>query len=249
MNGQENEELVTGTVGLKIDDKRFEMQLTVPANAVHPRRVLPVFQQITNMFVESAVNDEEAAGRTISCKAGCGACCRQLVPVSQLEARHLSDVVAEMPAERQAEIRRRFAAALETLDQAGMLATLREPDKFPDETVRETGLKYFSLGIACPFLEDESCSIHPVRPLACREYLVTSPAENCAKPTAETVRQIPIPAKVSNAVILLSQPKEGSRYIPYVPMVLALDFAENTPDEMPSDTGPNILKRVFNNLK
>jgi Fe-S-cluster containining protein len=34
----------------------------------------------------------------------------------------------------------------------------------------------------CPFLEDESCSIHPDRPLVCREYLVTSPAELCAGP-------------------------------------------------------------------
>jgi hypothetical protein len=35
-------------------------------------------------------------------------------------------------------------------------------------------VRYFLQGVACPFLEAESCGIHPDRPLACREYLVTS---------------------------------------------------------------------------
>jgi len=52
---------------------------------------------------------------------------------------------------------------------------------------------YFALRVPCPFLEEESCSIHPDRPLVCREYLVTSPAELCAGPTQEGVTPVPVP--------------------------------------------------------
>lgn len=244
-----NDEWISGTINLTVGGKPLELNLTVPANKVHPRKMLPVLQQLTNSFVALGIADEENAGRSVSCKAGCGACCRQLVPISQIEARNLSEIVAEMPLERQTEIRRRFAEIIEQLETADLLEKLREPDKFSDMTAQELGKHYFALGLACPFLENESCSIHTTRPLACREYLVTSPAENCAQLSAGTVRGVPIPAKVSNAVVLLSQPKSDSRFIPFVPLVLALEFAAETPDEMPSETGQNILKRVFANLK
>ena len=45
-----------------------------------------------------------ARGEAISCKAGCGACCRQLVPVSETEAHHLRDVVEAMPEPRRAAV-------------------------------------------------------------------------------------------------------------------------------------------------
>ena len=66
---------------------------------------------------------------------------------------------------------------------------------------------YFALGIPCPFLEEESCSIHPDRPLVCREYLVTSPAELCAGPTQEGVTPVPVP-KVSLAARGLQDERE-----------------------------------------
>jgi Fe-S-cluster containining protein len=195
-----------------------------------------------------AVQQEKEEGYAISCKAGCGACCRQLVPISELEAHQLKELVGQMPEPRRTVIRKRFADAIQKFEETGLLEKLRDPDSFVDETVRKLGLDYFHTGVACPFLEDESCSIHPDRPLACREYMVTSPAENCSHPTADSVRQIKIPAKVSNAVIRLSQQREGSRFIPYVPMILALEWAENNPENMPHKPGPAILKEVFENL-
>ncbi len=66
---------------------------------------------------------------------------------------------------------------------------------------------YFALGVPCPFLEDESCSIHPERPLVCREYLVTSPAELCAGPEQEGVTPVPVP-KVSMAARGLQDEKD-----------------------------------------
>jgi Fe-S-cluster containining protein len=86
------------------------------------------------------------------------------------------------------------------------------------------GLDYFRLGIACPFLEDESCSIHPYRPSACREYLVTSPAENCARVGELSVQGVPVanglttPLAQVAALFLDGEPQN-------MPMTLSLEWA------------------------
>jgi hypothetical protein len=170
------------------------------------------------------------------------------VPISEIEAHHLAALVDAMPEPRRTEIRERFAEGLRRLAEAGLLDRLRAPDRSPDDTVRKVGLEYFHRGIPCPFLEDESCSIYPDRPLACREYLVTSPAEHCRNPTADTVQLLGIPAKVSTAVICLSPPRPGSTLIPYVPLILALEWTAAHPDDLPHRPGPAILKSVFDHL-
>src|SRR6267142_4110839 len=130
-----------------------------------------------------------------------------------------------MSTERKKTILAKFESARKKLEEAEMLDPLRHPDQFTDEHMRLLGREYFSLGIACPFLEDEACSIYADRPITCREYLVTSPAVNCAAPTAETVSMVPLPAgPVWTAVARLEQ-ERGSRFIRWVPLILALEFA------------------------
>lgn len=41
-------------------------------------------------------------------------------------------------------------------------------------------MAYFGLDLPCPLLADGVCSIRDDRPLACREYLVTSDPAHCA---------------------------------------------------------------------
>jgi NADH:ubiquinone oxidoreductase subunit D len=60
-----------------------------------------------------AEENARASGATVSCKKGCGACCRQLVPVSEIEARQLKELVEQMPEPRRSEIWARFERARE----------------------------------------------------------------------------------------------------------------------------------------
>ena len=48
------------------------------------------------------------------------------------------------------------------------------------EARRDMAKRYFDAGVACPLLVDGRCSVRSVRPLACREYLVTSDPRHCA---------------------------------------------------------------------
>jgi Fe-S-cluster containining protein len=239
--------LVTITVNLTISGQPLEGKITVPAGPTTARQMLPVFQSLAEVVVDLGVKAVEAEGKTISCKKGCGACCRQLVPISESEARHIRDLVTEMPEPRRSAIRARFADARQRLQDTGLLDKLQQPDQFPDDQVRPMGLAYFAQHIACPFLEEESCSIYADRPIACREYLVTSPAENCARPTAETVRMVPLAGKVSNAVARLDDPR-SSRFIPWVPLILAPEWADAHPEEPHARPGPELLRAVFERL-
>src|SRR5439155_8807845 len=69
----------------------------------------------------------EEQGQAVSCGAGCGACCRQLVAISFVEARALADLVAALPSQRRAEIRARFADGVRRLEEAGLLDPAQPP--------------------------------------------------------------------------------------------------------------------------
>jgi hypothetical protein len=106
-------------------------------------------------------------------------------------------------------------------------------------------MQYFNLGIPCPFLEEESCSIYHDRPIACREYLVTSPAGNCAQPSPDTVKLIPLPFRIWTA---LARVDDESRRAPWVPLILAPEWAEIHPDDSAARPGPALLRSLFDQI-
>jgi Fe-S-cluster containining protein len=237
---------VTIELQFSVGGERVQAKIPVPAGPTRPRIMLPVFQALGDLVVGQAIKTAEKSGQSISCKAGCGACCRQLVPITPTEAYHLRDLIESLPEPRRSEVRTRFAEARRRLDEAGLLDRLLHPETVGEE-LRALGMQYFRLGIACPFLEAESCSIHPDRPIACREYLVTSPAAECAAPTPEKVACVPMPAKVSSALADLGV-KEEARFARWVPLVVAPEWTESHAEEEARRTGPEILRELFERL-
>lgn len=197
--------------------------LAVPPGGVRLSELAWNSMAIDENLVRMAVAAEAKQGRPVSCRKGCGACCRQAVPVSPAEAFMIADIVASMPPDRKARILERFSAAAESLRSHGFGDRSLGGAASEDE-VLGLGLDYFRLGIPCPFLEEESCSIHPNRPSACREYLVTSPAENCSDPGAKPIRPVPTAGSLTEAFSKLSALALGGE--PRVmPMTLALEWA------------------------
>ena len=96
-------------------------------------------------------------------------------------------------------------------------------------------------------MEDESCSIHQDRPVACREYLVTSAAENCSNPTAQTVRLISFPIKASDGLRQVGR-SEHLRKMNFVPFVLALEWVNMHPDQFAEKTGEQWMADFFRQL-
>jgi len=71
--------------------------------------MLPVVYGLTNLVVNIAEEAVEQAGKHISCRAGCGAGCRQIVPISESEAHHVKRLVDDLPEPRRTIVRERFA--------------------------------------------------------------------------------------------------------------------------------------------
>jgi Fe-S-cluster containining protein len=239
-------ETITANAVLSLGGVRVRAAMTVPKRSVPLSDLLPMLRVLAGTIVDHAVETETAEGKTVSCRKGCGACCRQVVPLSEIEARQLRDLVDALPEPRRSEIRARFAAARKRLEESGLIEKLTHPERFTDQELRhrDLGLDYFRLGIPCPFLEEESCSIHPERPIACREYLVTSDPVHCANPSLETVHVVPLPGKVSTAVTLMGV-DTSRRFTRWVPLILALEWAETHPDDLPPRTGPDWLRELF----
>ena len=232
----------TATLRLTVGDLRVVHPITVPTGSVPAAAVAPALQGLVNAVVTAAEAKLGEAGTEISCRKGCGACCRQLVPVSRTEAERLLGVIEAMPAERRAALGARFAAAAASIKAAGLGEKAGRSDRDSSRSDRELSVGYFALGIPCPFLEEESCSIHPERPLVCREYLVTSPAELCAGPQQEGVTPVPVP-KVSLAARGLQDDRES-----WFPLAMLMDWAKTRPRSGAKRTGPEWVQKFLKGI-
>ena len=235
MNENPQPPMMGATVSLTVRGKRLDLRMSIPEGKVGAPAMLPLFRKVAEDLLDAGVAQAEAAGKKVSCKKGCGACCRQLVPISLMEAREICRVVERMDEQRRAVVLKRFESARQRLAEADMLGPLSQPDQFSNEHMRALGREYFELGIACPFLEAESCSIYHDRPITCREYLVTSPAENCSRPSPENIGMVDLPAgPVWTAVARFEKSANGR--MRWVPLILALDSAsisDGEPQERP----------------
>ena len=217
----------TATLRLSVGTLKVVHPITVPSGLVAAHEVVPALQGLVNAVVAAA-----EAGKAISCRKGCGACCRQLVPVSRTEGERLLGVIEAMPPDRRKELGARFASAATAIKRAGL-------DQRRARADRELSTGYFALGIACPFLEEESCSIQPERPLVCREYLVSPPAELCAGPAQEGVTPVPVP-KVSMAARGLQDEREE-----WFPLAMLMEWSRTRPRGGSKRTGPEWVQRFL----
>jgi Fe-S-cluster containining protein len=234
-------------VKMKVWDDEVTMEMTLPAAPVRLESLLPVFQRVADSLVDLATERAGELGGVVSCRKGCGACCRQPVPISEVEARHIGRLVEELPEPRRQEVLARFERARERLAEAGLLARLENREDFQEGEARSFSLAYFHLGIPCPFLEGESCSIHADRPISCREYLVTSPAVNCADPKPGTIDQVELPGKVWTALARAGAAGAPARF-PWVPLILAPGWASAHPDTSEPRPVKEVFTGVFNEL-
>ena len=233
------------TVEMGLPEGRLRVEMEVPTGEVPIEALLPALRATADAFVAYGAKVSEERGEPVSCAKGCGACCPQLVPIAWCEARRIAALVEALPEPRRSVVAGRFAEAARRIEAAGLLPALdgRRPWKAGD--AESIGMEYFRLGIPCPFLEDESCSIYADRPIACREYLVTSDPACCAAPTRETVRTVPLPTRVWAALSREELGVPDTEPASCVLLVLAPRWAAANPDPGRLRSGPDTLRRVY----
>jgi Fe-S-cluster containining protein len=212
-------------VELKVLDRALVVEDHVPIGQVRPDELLPFMYHADNVVIGAAIAKSEAEGKHISCAKGCSACCRaQPVPVTPAEAHAIARLVDAMPEPRRAEVQARFDDRVARLKAAGLFdVMIRDTPVRDKEQARAVAREYVALGLVCPFLDDDACSIHPHRPFVCRQYLVTSPPELCSNPLANPVEVVPIPVKAATAMLSAAEPVAGRPQLT-VPLVVALEY-------------------------
>jgi Fe-S-cluster containining protein len=188
-----------------------------------------------------------AGGQKIACKKGCGACCRQHAAISPSEARLLAAIVNKMPEPAKSSLVERFDQAVERLKTSGIMEQAMNYRQLSADETLEMIVAYFRLGIACPFLQDESCSIHPWRPLICREYLVTSSPRHCASLEKEKIKRLNFPVSIAGTFNEMEGVgRDGVN--PYIPLIMALEWTEQHPGEVEYRPGPKWVQDFFEAL-
>jgi Fe-S-cluster containining protein len=235
----------TVTVNFKValGEGIFDASATVPEGECNLTEILPVLQSLDDSLLSAVAEQLDETGLSISCKAGCGACCRQMVPLSIFEAEALAAWIATLGPDTRQILAQRFHQALLKLSSAGLIDRLISEDWLADTAfAQQLVLDYFRQNVPCPFLQDESCSIHPIRPLVCREYLVTSDPRHCADPAALQIDPVPVPLNFSRVLNHMGAELEpGSRG--WIPLVFLFAWMESgaRPGAAFRGAGPEVL--------
>ncbi len=209
---------ISADLNLSVGGKPLTIHLEVEQGLTGPEAILPFARELADKTLAVAVAKAVSQGKSISCQKGCSACCAQLVPISEIEAREIARLINRLPKARRRIIISRFKAGREKLQQAGLWRQLANPRTLGKHDLTVFGMRYFDVQVFCPFLEGGACSIHEVRPIACREYLVISDPEYCANPHLEKIKGVQIPARVSKALgrIYADDPAFQTQWVPLI---------------------------------
>ena len=167
-----------------------------------------------------------AAGNTVACRARCTVCCHQAVPVGPAELRSIRDAIAEMEEPTRNAVERRIEGAAAELRSLGFTRTsLSDVASTQREDVAQS---YFANRVMCPLLEDGVCSVRDARPMACREYLVSSDPSKCSSLEDPTVVRIRLRRDV-----LDNYTKFEAGHGDNGSLILALGLADQIPASLP----------------
>jgi Fe-S-cluster containining protein len=208
------------------DSAAYSVRLSTPLGSIRgtvevdtgPMRLadlVPTAFALTDILVSRANKAAEKTGRPITCRSGCGICCCQMVPLSPPEVFYLADYIGTLPSEQRKTVTEKFELIVKELDSRSLISRLLDPE-YSDAPVLAVAKEYFTLQLPCPFLVEGSCSIYEHRPVACREYNVTSPPECCRDPYQFQVDKVAMPLPLSASLSWLTADLNGSspRLIP-----------------------------------
>jgi len=239
-------------VALNTPAGRLTTAIDVPTGLIPITAIVPLTRRLGDEAAELEIQQAAEASQTISCRKGCANCCRMLVPLSAPEAFALREYIEHLPTDRRTHLLNRLRDTKDRLSREGLWSRLNEiaeaSTAVPDEELDPINRSYYALRIPCPYLENELCSIYEARPAACRELLVTSPAELCQDMVENPVAPLPVSMRMSSILGLLwgtltSSPPR------LIPLPIALEWAERHEEESRRTwPGSSLLEQVLDNM-
>lgn len=127
-------------------------QLSLNALAIE---VMQAFCDKVDEEMRDKIKALESTGTMVSCKAGCGHCCKQLVDVTEVE----TDLIVSWLREKGRTV---------DIEQLELRKDLAKDDYFTTPYA------------ACVFLDENNlCTVYEVRPIACRKHIAINEPDDC----------------------------------------------------------------------
>lgn len=216
-------------IHLEVLGQNVRVEADVETGPTRLGALLGLVHELSRAGFDAARMQSMLAGKPMSCAPGCAHCCRQLVTLAPVEAVAIADVIEAMPPEKQETVRARFQAVIEKMVEIGIRSPDAEPGEHrlvgvdPKEPARSALRRYFEAKIPCPLLEDERCSVYQNRPIACREYAVSSAPALCTS-FNDKVEVLSRPLATLQALLELGA-RFGTAPTESVPLPYALEWA------------------------
>ena len=95
-------------VALNTPAGRLTTAIDVPTGLIPITAIVPLTRRLGDEAAELEIQQATETGQSISCRKGCAACCRMLVPLSAPEAFALREHVKQLPTDRQTQLLNRL---------------------------------------------------------------------------------------------------------------------------------------------
>jgi Fe-S-cluster containining protein len=239
-------------ISLQTPSGEITTAVGVPTSFVPITAILPLMRGLGEEAQALEQRRLLEAGQTVSCRKGCAACCRMLVPISAPEAFALANVIERSEPSERTILLARLDLANQRLAKAGLLKQLvalsESPEPVTDEAIEPLNRAYYALRMPCPFLDNEVCSIYEDRPAACRELAVTSPATHCQDMTNAAIQPVPVAVRISTTLSLLWAELTGTAPR-LIPLPLAVDWAANHQTEQAQKwAGTDLFEKALDKI-
>ncbi|MCY2925560.1 MAG: YkgJ family cysteine cluster protein [Planctomycetota bacterium] len=193
------------TLGLALGDCCLRLPLPAVDSRVTLSQLVAPARAICDQLVDHLRRQAGRHNRPISCRKGCSACCRYLVPLSVPEALLLP---TETPALTRPRAQGAFLAAARNLLRAGSPPALEGLE--PHQAQQAISDWYVHANVTCPFLANSCCQVYPHRPLACREHLALSNPDSCSPNALDPALLVACRISVTTALSDLAAELEGT---------------------------------------
>src|SRR5690349_5397623 len=104
---------------------RLNTVLDVPTGFVPITSIVPLTRHLGEEILKLEEHRSRGTGQSISCRMGCAACCRMLVPLSPPEAFSLLEYIEQLPIDRRTAVEQKLQTSKAELARSGLLGRLQ----------------------------------------------------------------------------------------------------------------------------
>jgi Fe-S-cluster containining protein len=176
-----------GTINLDLDilDEQLHFCIGVGDERVALADIVPLAHQISARIADVVIARDRRQGPDIACRKGCSYCCQShLVPLAVPEAFRLTEYIYSRPRDlRDAMLRLCLLAAKDILSEEPPEFTAPRAETDSNDSLSflpDLSRWYVGLGVSCPFLSENICTIYENRPSACRDHFAYGDGRACA---------------------------------------------------------------------